>query len=115
MILSENGLLRPHPEVPAEVLAKAGLEGWPSTPLSLRAMVRGSLRSHLTMRFRASHLSGSCAAGRRFGAHLAVEDLADFSRQRVGGEGFGQQVDVGIEPAVMDDRVAGIAGDEQHL
>ena len=48
--------------------------------------------------------------------------LASMSRicrtlrdQRFRGERLGQEIDIGIEPAVMDDGVAGVAGGEQHL
>ncbi len=55
------------------------------------------------------------ASGLRFGAHLVVQNLANLPRERVGGERLGQQVDVRIEPPLMDDGVARIAGDVEHL
>src|SRR5262245_62034862 len=45
----------------------------------------------------------------------AIQGDADLAGKRLGGERFGQEVDIGVEPPVMDDGIAGIAGDVQHL
>ncbi len=46
---------------------------------------------------------------------IQIENLSYLFGQRFRREGLGQEVDIGIEPAVMDDGIAGIAGGEQHL
>src|SRR4051812_24668042 len=48
--------------------------------------------------------------GNRPGRAASVEDAADLARERIRGERFGQEIDVRIEPAVMDDRIASVAG-----
>jgi len=40
---------------------------------------------------------------------------ADFARERVGGERLGEQIDVRIEPAMVDDGIARIAGHVEYL
>src|SRR6185312_5490413 len=39
-----------------------------------------------------------------------IEDAPHPAGESVGGERLGQEIDVGIEPAMMDDGVAGVAG-----
>src|SRR5262245_30067278 len=45
----------------------------------------------------------------------AVQDDADLAGERLGGERLGQQIDIRVEPPVMDDGVAGVAGDVENL
>jgi len=44
----------------------------------------------------------------------AVEDAPDLGRQLLAAVGLAQELDAGVEPAVMDDRILGIARGEQH-
>src|SRR5688572_12499864 len=49
------------------------------------------------------------------GARLAaIQYAADLARERLGGKRLGQEIDIRIEPPMMDDGVAGVAGDVQH-
>src|SRR6476619_6570900 len=84
-----------------------------SSPIA-RMKARCGVRSSPSVVMR--ERSGMSALGRRCGARLAgIENAADLARQGLGGEWLGQEIDVGIEPPVMDDGVARIAGDVQHL
>src|ERR1041385_7494544 len=47
--------------------------------------------------------------------HAAIEDAPNLAGERIGSERLGQQVDIRIEPAMMDDRVARIAGHVDDL
>src|SRR5882672_803903 len=88
-----------------------------SSPIA-RMKARCGVRSRPSVVMRERRVLGMVRAGSalgRRGLRLAIQDLPNFPRQRLGGEWLGQQRDVGIEPAVMDDGVAGVAGDEQHL
>ena len=44
-----------------------------------------------------------------------IDDVAQFFTERRLGEGLGQKLDARIEPPVMHDGIARIAGGEQHL
>src|SRR6266700_325983 len=52
---------------------------------------------------------------RSLGGAIAFQHASYFARERVGGERLGEQIDVGIEPAVVDDGIARIAGHVEHL
>src|SRR5947208_2887167 len=80
----------------------------PIARMKARCGVRS--RPSVVMRER-SRMSASGPLGRA----IAVEHAPHLARQRIGGERLGQQVDVGIEPAVMDDGVARIARHVQDL
>src|SRR5579883_3248769 len=60
----------------------------------------------------------SCLAGATsfaLGADLTAEHLAHHRREACGGEGLEEQGHAGVEPALVDDGVARIAGGEEHL
>lgn len=44
-----------------------------------------------------------------------IEYRADLACQRIDGERLGQERDAGVQRAVMDDGIAGVARGEQHL
>jgi hypothetical protein len=59
---------------------------------------------------------GPCQGGLRDGVWtLAVEHLADAAGELGEAERLGHQLDAGVEPAFMDDGVAGVAGGVKQL
>src|SRR5882762_2946710 len=49
------------------------------------------------------------------GGGSGIEDFADFVGEGCGSKGFGEKLGVGIENAVVDDGVFGVAGHEEHF
>src|SRR5262245_25784339 len=74
----------------ARMKARCGVRSSPSVVMRERSAISGPLRA-------------------------AVEDAPHLAGERIGGERLGQQVDVRVEPAVMDDGVARVAGHVEHL
>ena len=49
------------------------------------------------------------------GGGIGVEDFADFAGEGSGSKRLGEELGVGIEDAVMDDGVFGVAGHEENF